>query len=684
MIDPRPMSELDINDTFAKLNSPALVGTPTTPTPTSTSNNKTIANKEYVDISIASLVNSAPEELNTLRELADALGQDANFANTVNANISKKLDASWTSSANYIKSITSTDLPSGGTLVTFTRGDDSSTSITTHDTTYSAGEGISIDANNVISANSPLPDQTNNAGKFLKTDGTTISWGSPSHYTTHLYAGAGTASNAKVDTNGGVKLTVTDNSTVRNNVTIQGDGTNTTVTADNGIITITSKDTITTVTSPTTGNSGNAVTNITANNGVLTVTKGSTFSLSNHTHNYISKPSGSKGSATKGIYIDSNGDVQEGTYTLEQNVTASSKLTDTTYTEFGPSGTNHAKGLVPDPGGTTGNTKFLREDRQWVEPYATSIIAGSSASSVSNATSTTSNTTTFINTVSNSTKKGSIQITGSGATSVTALNGKITIATSTTATESAAGLMSSTDKAKLNGISSGANNYTLPIASSTTLGGIKVGSNLSIATDGKLSATNTTYSNATTSAAGLMSSADKTKLNGIATGANNYSLPIASSTKLGGIKVGNNLSIDTDGKLNATNTTYSNATTSAAGLMSSADKTKLNGIATGANNYSLPIASSTKLGGIKVGSNLSIDTDGKLSATNTTYSASTGLSLSGTAFSLSKATTSNLGGIIVGSGLSITSGGVLSVSSSSVFVNGHLVFPNGDEFWVAT
>ena len=55
-----------------------------------------------------------------------------------------------------------------------------------------------------------------------------------------------------------------------------------------------------------------------------------------------------------------------------------------------------------------------------------------------------------------------------------------------------------------------------------------------------------------------------------------------------------------------TNTTYSAATTSAAGLMSAADKTKLNGIATGANAYSLPTASSSTLGGIKVGSGLSI------------------------------------------------------------------------------
>lgn len=55
-----------------------------------------------------------------------------------------------------------------------------------------------------------------------------------------------------------------------------------------------------------------------------------------------------------------------------------------------------------------------------------------------------------------------------------------------------------------------------------------------------------------------------------------------------------------------TDTTYSAASESAAGLMSADDKKKLNGIAAQANKYSLPTASSSTLGGIKVGSNLSI------------------------------------------------------------------------------
>lgn len=127
--------------------------------------------------------------------------------------------------------------------------------------------------------------------------------------------------------------------------------------------------------------------------------------------------------------------------------------------------------------------------------------------------------------------------------------------------------------------------------------------------------TNTTYSAATSSAAGLMSASDKAKLDGIASGANNYTytLPTATSSVLGGVKVGSNITVSsgtislTKANVTAalgytpptTNTTYSVATTDTAGLMSAADKVKLNGIATGANAYSLPTASSSTLGGVK-------------------------------------------------------------------------------------
>lgn len=102
--------------------------------------------------------------------------------------------------------------------------------------------------------------------------------------------------------------------------------------------------------------------------------------------------------------------------------------------------------------------------------------------------------------------------------------------------------------------------------------------------------TNTTYSAATQSAAGLMSAADKKKLDGVATGANAYTHPSYTAKSSGLYKV----TVDASGHVSATaavsksditglgipaqDTTYSAATTSAAGLMSAADKTKLNNI----------------------------------------------------------------------------------------------------------
>ena len=186
------------------------------------------------------------------------------------------------------------------------------------------------------------------------------------------------------------------------------------------------------------------------------------------------------------------------------------------------------------------------------------------------------------------------------------------------------------EKTKLAGIEANANNYTLPTATASALGGIKVGANLAI--DSSTGVLSGDYSAATTSAAGLMSATDKskldgieagataitvdsalsstsenpvqnkvvysaladkvdvvsgkglstndytdtekTKLAGIETGANNYSLPAATTSALGGVKVGSNLAVDANGVISGN---YSNATTSAAGLMSAADKTALNG-----------------------------------------------------------------------------------------------------------
>ncbi|MBW5823399.1 phage tail protein, partial [Yersinia enterocolitica] len=69
--------------TKAPLDSPALTGTPTAPTPDISATGGEVATAEFVKQAVSALVNSSPEALDTLNELADALGNDPNFATTM-------------------------------------------------------------------------------------------------------------------------------------------------------------------------------------------------------------------------------------------------------------------------------------------------------------------------------------------------------------------------------------------------------------------------------------------------------------------------------------------------------------------------------------------------------------------------------------------------------------------------
>jgi hypothetical protein len=133
--------------------------------------------------------------------------------------------------------------------------------------------------------------------------------------------------------------------------------------------------------------------------------------------------------------------------------------------------------------------------------------------------------------------------------------------------------------------------YTLPISSSSILGGVKIGSGLSINGDGILSV--------------IFPSA--------------YSLPISTASVLGGVRIGDNIAIDGDGIISVASPI----------------------------TYILPKASSVSLGGIIVGSNLSIDINGVLSSGSTV------------------ATSSILGGVKIGNNISVTEDGTISVASPS-------------------
>ena len=74
----------------ANLASPPLTGTPTSTTAAPGTNNTQIATTAYADAAVAALIDSAPATLNTLDELAAALGDDANFATTTATSIGLK------------------------------------------------------------------------------------------------------------------------------------------------------------------------------------------------------------------------------------------------------------------------------------------------------------------------------------------------------------------------------------------------------------------------------------------------------------------------------------------------------------------------------------------------------------------------------------------------------------------
>ena len=160
-------------------------------------------------------------------------------------------------------------------------------------------------------------------------------------------------------------------------------------------------------------------------------------------------------------------------------------------------------------------------------------------------------------------------------------------------------------------ISAAPSGYTLPVATNGTLGGVMVGAGLAITSSGVLSTTV-------------------------------QSIPVASATILGGIKIGSGLAIDSS---------------------------------TGIASVDLPTASATILGGVKVGSGLSIDSSGVLSTSASAISIASPTSLggikNGTSISVDQttgvtnivpATSSQIGGVIVGSGLAITANGVLSAT----------------------
>lgn len=208
---------------------------------------------------------------------------------------------------------------------------------------------------------------------------------------------------------------------------------------------------------------------------------------------------------------------------------------------------------------------------------------------------------------------------------------------------------------------------SIPQASSSALGGIKIGysddgRNYAVELDSSGKAyvnvpwtdTNTIYNVATTSANGLMSSSDKSKLDGIQAGADavSFSRSLSSGTKIGTINingVNTNIYAPTAGEP----VEYGVATSTTLGLVRI-------GYPESGKNYPVELNSSNQM-----------YVNVPWTDNNTTYSAGAGLSLSGTAFSLVKATPTTLGGVKVSS----TEISTVSTVAATTFGSQNRIYP---------
>ena len=156
------------------------------------------------------------------------------------------------------------------------------------------------------------------------------------------------------------------------------------------------------------------------------------------------------------------------------------------------------------------------------------------------------------------------------------------------ATASAKGLMAAADKSKLDGIEDGANNYVHPEAHAATM--ITQDTEHRFVSDAQISSWNAKAETtvATEDANGLMSAAMVTKLAGIADGANNYVHPESHAASMIVEDATRRFVSDTEKAAWNAKAETTVVTKDANGLMSAAMFTKLEGIEEGANNYVHP------------------------------------------------------------------------------------------------
>ena len=180
--------------------------------------------------------------------------------------------------------------------------------------------------------------------------------------------------------------------------------------------------------------------------------------------------------------------------------------------------------------------------------------------------------------------------------------------------------------------------YNVTPATGSALGGVKIGAGVQVDVDGTISVT---------------------------TGA--FALQTATNTILGGVKIGGGFSITPDGTISAQSPLVPIADTPPGGasdgeLWWSSNTTNLyirySGAwidaspTSGGSSYTLTTATSSVLGGVKIGANINIDGNGVISVTTGSYT-------------LTTATQSSLGGVKIGAGINVDGNGVISVTTGS-------------------
>lgn len=134
---------------------------------------------------------------------------------------------------------------------------------------------------------------------------------------------------------------------------------------------------------------------------------------------------------------------------------------------FGASGSNHSTGLVPDPGATAGTSKYLREDGTWAEPAGGG--GGGAVDTVyigSTEYAPDANGKVTLPSYPTSLPASDVYSWAKASSKPSYTYSEVGAASSghthSNATTSSSGFMSYSDKSKLNGIDSGANYYTHP------------------------------------------------------------------------------------------------------------------------------------------------------------------------------------------------------------------------------